>query len=160
MEFPLNPDFPYYLAEADFVELGGQFDTAGGIDWSRLVFFAEEFSVRAGDHLIRQFDADNHVYVLTSGSLDVRVAISPGGPEQVVARVQPIAILGEQSFLDNGPRTASVVVREPGTVYRLSQQALTQMRRDEPELAWAFLTDIARSLSQRTRILQEKQFGP
>jgi CRP/FNR family transcriptional regulator, cyclic AMP receptor protein len=159
MELPLNPDFPYYLAEADFVELGDQFRRSGGVDWSRFLFFAEELSVSPGDHLIRQFDCDATIYILTHGELDVRVAATPGGEEQSIATVEPITVIGEQSFLDDGPRTASVIAKNRSTVYRLSREAFEEMRDREPAVAWAFLLDVAASLSRRSRMLLAKQAG-
>ncbi len=54
---------------------------------------------------------------------------------------------------------ASVVAMRHSTAYRLNRQALEEMRQREPEIAWAFLMDIARSLSQRARGLLAKQAG-
>lgn len=159
MELPLNPDFPYYLAEADLIELGNHFQQSGSVDWSRFLFFAEKLSVAPGERLIRQFDCDATVYILTHGELDVRISSTPEGPEQSIASVSPIAVIGEQSFLDDGPRTASVVAKMRSTVYRLNRAAFDEMRSEEPTVAWAFLLDIASALSRRSRSLLAKQAG-
>lgn len=159
MELPLNPDFPYYLAEADFVEMGDELRRSGGVDWGLFLFFAEELSVAPGEHLIRQFDQDATLYILTRGELNVRVAATSGDDEQSLATIQPIAVIGEQSFLDDGPRTASVVANTRSTVYRLNRQAFEEMREREPAVAWAFLLDVAASLSRRSRSLLAKQAG-
>ena len=159
MDLPLNPEFPYYLAEADLMELGSQFQDGSGIDWSRFLFFGEETEVSPGDYLIRQFDCDSNMYVLTHGELEVRIANTREDPEQSIASIEPIAVIGEQSFLDDGPRTASVVAKTRSTVYRLTRAAFEEMRAKEPHVAWAFLLDIARSLSRRSRSLLAKQRG-
>jgi CRP/FNR family cyclic AMP-dependent transcriptional regulator len=159
MDLPLNPEFPYYLAESDFAELGGQFQNESGIDWTRFLFFGEETTIHAGDHLIHQFDCDSNIYVLTHGELEVRVASARGGPEHSIATVEPIAVIGEQSFLDDGPRTASVIAKTRSTAYRLTQAAFEEMRAEEPRVAWAFLLDIARSLSRRSRSRLDRQAG-
>ncbi len=153
MDLPLNPEFPYYLPEADLMELGRQFEDGRGIDWSRFLFFGEEREVAPGEYLIRQFDSDSNIYVLTRGELEVRIASTPDGPEQSIASIEPIAVIGEQSFLDDGPRTASVVANTRSSVHRLTRSAFEEMRANEPRVAWAFLLDIARSLSQRSRSL-------
>ena len=157
MDLPLNPEFPYYLAEADLMELGSQFPDGHGIDWSRFLFFGEQRDVSPGEYLIRQFDCDSNLYVLTHGEFEVRIAATPDGPEQSIASIEPIAVIGEQSFLDDGPRTASVVASTRSTVYRLTRSAFEEMREKEPGVAWAFLLDVARSLSQRSRALLAKQ---
>ena len=159
MDLPLNPEFPYYLAEADLMELGNQFQDGRGIDWSRFLFFGEESEVSPGEFLIRQFDCDSNIYVLTHGELEVRIAATPDGAQQTIASIEPIAVIGEQSFLDDGPRTASVVANTRSTVYHLTRSAFEEMRASEPRVAWAFLLDIARSLSQRSRSLLAKQRG-
>lgn len=159
MDFPLNPEFPYYLVEADLTELDDQFPHDSGIDWSRFLFFGEEREVAPGEYLIRQFDCDSTIYVLTHGELEVRIAASPDEPGQAIAAIEPIAVIGELGFLDEGPRTASVVGKQRSTVYRLTRGAFEEMRASEPDVAWAFMLDIARSLSRRARGLLARQTG-
>ena len=75
-----------------------------------------------------------------------------------ITDVTPVAIIGEQSFLDGGARTASIVAKEPSTVYRMSRQAFEYLRREHADVACAFLYDIARSLAQRMRAATTRRF--
>ena len=101
--------------------------------------------------LIKQFDCERVIYILTEGELEVLVAASEGAMPTGVAMVKPVAIIGEQTFLDGQPRTATLAVKTPGTVHRLSLSDFDKLRIAEPEIACAFLFDVARSLSLRQR---------
>ena len=58
-------------------------------------------------------------------------------------------IVGELGFYQGQPASASVVVQEPGTIYRLSTQALRQMTADNPETATMFHKFMAHLLAER-----------
>ena len=108
MDFPHNPEYPYYLTEADLTELsekGGKQDVP---DWELFLSYAERRDLQAGDVLIQQFNADRSIFILMEGILDVSVAAEPDIAGESVAVVEPVAIIGEQSFLDGGVRTATI----------------------------------------------------
>jgi len=151
MNLPVNP---YYLAEADLLQLVEQIEEQGQADWRLFLSYADEFEVAPGEIVVRQFDSERIVYILTSGELEVRVATEPEGPQKVIGTVKPVAIIGEQTFLDSQPRTATLAAKTEATVHRLSLSAFDKLRTDEPEIACAFLFDVARSLSLRSRPLQ------
>ncbi len=150
------PHNPYYLAEADLLELVDQIEEQGEADWRLFLSYADEFEVEPGDVLVRQFDSDRVVYVLTAGELEVRVGADPDGPQRSIATVKPVAVIGEQTFLDGQPRTATLAAKTKATVHRLTLGAFDKLRTEEPEIACAFLFDVARSLSLRSRPLQAK----
>ena len=153
MKLPPNP---YYLAEADLLELVERIEEQGQADWRLFLSYAEEIQVDAGEVIIRQFDSDRGVYVLTAGELEVRQAAKPNDKPKTIASVGPVAIIGEQTFLDSQPRTATLAAKTPATVHRLTLQAFDKLRTEEPEIACAFLFDVARSLSLRARPMQAK----
>ena len=156
MNLPYNP---YYLAEADLLELVVQIEEQGEADWKLFLSYADECQVEPGHEIIRQFDTDRVVYILTAGELEVSTSSTPDGRARSIATVQPVAIIGEQTFLDQQPRTATLAAKTPATVHRLTLSAFDRLRTEEPEIACAFLFDVARSLSLRARPLQAKQAG-
>lgn len=151
------PHNPHYLAEADLLELVIQIEEQGEADWKLFLSYADECQVEPGHEIIRQFDSDRVVYILTEGELEVRASSTPDGPSKSIATVEPVAIIGEQTFLDGQPRTATLAAKTPATVHRLTLSAFDKLRTEEPEIACAFLFDVARSLSLRARPLQAKQ---
>ena len=68
--------------------------------------------------------------------------------------VEEGTIFGEQSFADGGPRTATIVAASDGEYYRLGHAAFARLSGEYPEIALAFMRDIARVLSLRCRRLQ------
>jgi len=156
MKLPHNP---HYLAEADLLELVVQIEEQGEADWKLFLSYADECQVEPGHEVIRQYDSDRVVYILTAGELEVRAAPDPDARQESIATVKPVAIIGEQTFLDSQPRTATLAAKTPATVHRLTLSAFDKLRTEEPEIACAFLFDVARSLSLRARPLQAKQAG-
>ena len=114
-----------------------------------LLGFAEEIEFSAGDVLIRQSESDASVFILKKGTLEV--IVSDGESKQTVATIDPFALVGEQSFIDGGPRTATVQATTDGVAHRLTDAAFEELRGKHPDLACAFLLDVARGLAQRCR---------
>ncbi|MCA8957235.1 MAG: cyclic nucleotide-binding domain-containing protein [Planctomycetes bacterium] len=148
MDLPVNPDYPYYLSESDLMELSGHWQAPEPTEWERFLGYAEQGHIAAGGTLIRQFDTDRALYLLTSGTLEVWVAEHSGGP---VATIEPYAVLGEQSFLEPGPRSATVIAKTDAILHRLTPGAFDLLRVEAPAMACALLFDIARTLSRRAR---------
>ena len=70
-------------------------------------------------------------------------------------------LVGEVGFFLNSPRTASVIVDQPGIVYSLNRQALEKIKTSDPLAYHAFQNMINVILSERiahlTRALQDVQ---
>ena len=150
------PHNPHYLSEADLPQLVEQFEEQGAAEWRLCRSYFDECVVEPGDVIIRQFDSDRVVYVLTDGELEVSVATEPDAAAKPIATVKPVAIIGEQTFLDAQARTATLSAKTQATIHRLTLGAFDKLRTEEPEIACAFLFDVARSLSRRARPLQAK----
>ena len=145
---------PSYLEEADLTALIRRIEEQDREDWQRFLSYADELQVEVDEVLIRQFERDRDVYILTSGELEVRVAADPDGSDLTIAKISPVAVVGEQSFLDEGARTATVAASKPSTVHRLALEGFDKLCEGAPDLACAFLFDVARSLSLRDRVHQ------
>ena len=114
-----------------------------------LLAFADKVQFEPGQVLIRESDSDASAYNLTKGTLEVTV--EDGDTQRTVATIEPYAVVGEQSFIDGGPRTATVTARTDGVAHRLTDSGFEQMRTVHPEVACAFLVDVSRALAQRVR---------
>jgi len=82
-----------------------------------------------GDVLIERGDVDKNLFVLESGEL--RVDTSLNGQELCIA-LKPGDVVGEMAFLDNRPRTATVVASSPSTVLAFDRETTFQHLSDRP----------------------------
>ncbi len=143
----------YYLGEVDMAALIELIVNENGIEWERFLAYTEKIEVEPGTVLIKQFDRDDRdIHILTEGELEISVASETAGEEIALAKVNPIAVLGEQSFLDEGARSATVSVRASSTVHRLTFAAFAGLCEIAPDLGCAFLMDAAKSLSLSYRV--------
>ena len=73
-------------------------------------------------------------------------------PEGTVLRLRSMVghtIVGEMGLYRTLPRGASVRADLPTVAYRLSQEAMTRMEKDDPTLAYAFHKMVIRTLAAR-----------
>jgi SulP family sulfate permease len=141
----------YFLDEQDLANLIEAVERQGQADWQLFLSYATELHLAPDDIVIRQNDRDRSVFVLTSGELKVSIEDGPHGGARDIATVKPVAIFGEQTFLDGRPRSATLTAKNAAVIHRLSLDDFDRLRVEEPELACAFLFDVARSLSLRQR---------
>lgn len=67
---------------------------------------AESKKIKAGDYLVREGDESNEMFFLTSGTMGVYKR--KGNVENQIGTIYSGELVGEMSFLDNSPRSASV----------------------------------------------------
>lgn len=80
-------------------------------------------SLQEGEVLIRQGVPVEDVYILLEGSLAVWLTLRKG-PEREIARLQAGEIVGEMSFVDARPPSATVKAVESSTVFGISKAVL------------------------------------
>lgn len=117
-----------------------------GVD--RLMKYLERREVEAGEYLMKQNEPSDEMYFVESGLVSVELEL----PSQKRVRLRSIrggATVGEMGIYLEGARTASVVASRRSIVYRLSLEALKEMREKDPELAALFHEWIARLLAER-----------
>jgi len=154
MESPESLLSEYFLSEQQLDQLMRHLvdDHANS---ATLLAFTDKVEFEPGQTVIRQGDTDAAVYVLVEGKLDV--VVEDGGENKKVATIEPYALVGEQSFIDAGPRTATVVASTVGVAHRLTDSAFEQVRNVHPEVACAFLVDVSRALAQRIRQIRDRK---
>lgn len=106
----------------------------------------------AGGVLFEQGDTGEHLYIVVSGTLGVRLR-RPDGSETTIDQLAPGAVVGEMALLSGGKRSATVFAIEDARLARLSRVALDEMPvTEQDELAMAAVprwqrVQLARSLS-------------
>jgi SulP family sulfate permease len=114
----------------------------------RLMKYLEHKEVRQGEYLMRQGDPPTEMYFVEAGLITAQIEF----PDGQILRLRSIrggATVGEMGLYLEAVRTASVVAARPSSVYRLSAQALKEMRENDPEVAALLHEWIARLLAER-----------
>jgi CRP-like cAMP-binding protein len=111
------------------------------------LFAHEDSPVRlaGGETLFKAGDAPDGMFVLLEGSL----AIMIGG--RVVEQSTRGAIIGEMALIDQTPRAATVVAREPSTLAKLDQRRFQFLIQQNP----FFATHVMKVLADRLRQMNQ-----
>jgi CRP-like cAMP-binding protein len=116
------------------------------IEW--LVDVGETRSVAAGDILIREGQPFDAIFIVLDGTLSVEVA-ALGDKE--INRLGCGEIVGEMSFVDARPPSATVRAIERSTVFAVPRTALATRLDENAEFAVRFYRAICLFLSDRLR---------
>jgi CRP-like cAMP-binding protein len=116
------------------------------VDW--LVSIGTRREVLPGAQLIDEGRAVDHIYLVIDGLLVVRSARTG---DVDIARLHSGEIVGEMSFVDSRPPSASVVCVEPATVLAIPRAALAQKLAADVAFAARFYRALAVFLSDRLR---------
>jgi CRP/FNR family cyclic AMP-dependent transcriptional regulator len=114
--------------------------------------------VPAGDILIEQGVPVDALFILLEGKLAVRLR-GRRGPERELARLDAGEIVGEMSFVDARPPSATVKVLEDSTVFALSKATLNRKLAADFGFAARFYRALAIYLSTTVRE-RHRDLGP
>jgi len=128
-------------------------------DWQRLFGFVTIRAVAAGDALIRRGEADRTLFFVLGGSLEVIVNASDGHSMGPLTRIGAGSVLGEQSFFDGRPRSASAWAVGDCRVGAMSLEQFAAFEEAHPRLARDLLLALGRILATRLRTTTAKVFG-
>ena len=128
------------------------------VDW--LTDTGRREQVPAGTVLIQEGRPVTTLYVLLDGALEVAVSAAK---DQQVARLARGEIVGEMSFVDARPPSATVSALEDSVVLSIPRPVLIEKLEREAGFAARFYRAIAMSLSHRLREMDaavaEGEFG-
>jgi CRP/FNR family transcriptional regulator, cyclic AMP receptor protein len=116
------------------------------IDW--LVAAGSRREIGAGIKLIEEGRPIDSVYLVVDGAFAVRTA-ALGGRE--VARLLSGEVMGEMSFVDNSPPSATVQAMEQSLVLDIPRRRLNVKLAEDPGFAARFYRALAMSLAARLR---------
>lgn len=121
----------------------GQLDDAD-IAWMGQT--GERRTVAAGEVLIQEGRATAHLFIVLDGQVDVQVT-----GVGTVASLSSGEILGEMSFVDKAPPSATVVAARDTRVLALEKRRIEQRLEDNPAFAARFYKALAVFLADRLR---------
>ena len=119
--------------------------------------FQESRTYRPGQIITKEGEKDRDLYVLSEGTLEVSVKGDDG--DVVVSEIYPPEIIGEISFLNGSPRTATIRAKTDAKVYILNYYKVEQELAEIPpwfKLILRTLTQRMQSCSQRMKEMEEE----
>lgn len=114
-------------------------------DW--LAAAGESRALTSGHVLIQEGEPIDSVFIVTQGTF----AVTTGSAAREVARVGAGEVLGEVSYIDRRPPTATVTAVEESRVLALPRSVLTARIGDDPAFAARFYRAVALFLADRLR---------
>ncbi len=107
-----------------------------------------------GEAICQQGAPGDSMFLVKSGK--VRIFL-PGDPSEIVlAELGPGKFFGEMSLLDKAPRSANVSALEQTEIYVLTRKHIAYLLEKEPKIAAKMMLALARVLSARIRVLNER----
>ena len=117
---------------------------------NQMMTIVTEAKFKDGEVIVKEGDRSNGLFVITDGSCDVLVS------NKRVATIQAGTYIGEVSWIDGAPRSATVRARGPVEVLFFERKSLLRLMSKNPGLAVKILGTIAQILAKRLRITNEK----
>jgi len=124
---------------------------ATAADWVTIFSHAEVRHIEAGLAVVQAGEQDRALYLLTDGTVGVRLPRDEGAFKSIDAP----SVLGELAFFDAYPRSATLDAVTDVEVVRLDEAALDRLYQHAPDLANTMLRDLARILALRLRMASE-----
>ena len=122
------------------------------IEW--MIAQGKRENIPAGTVLIEEGKPSALVYIVLDGLLGIFVRA--GQDENLIAQRGAGEILGEMSFIDDSPPTATVKTLEPSILFTLPKTTLADHLEENRDFAARFYRGIAVSLSYRLRESMER----
>lgn len=104
-----------------------------------------------GELVIREGDTDRDLYILTRGSVSVKIILPLSQGEKRLFTFSAGVVIGEMALLEGKPRSAHVQADEDSEVLCLSRANFDNLLAKQPQVAAKLLKNIAMVLSHRLR---------
>jgi CRP/FNR family transcriptional regulator, cyclic AMP receptor protein len=121
-------------------------------DWNKLIAHTETRRFSQGEVIIAAGEVDRALYLLSVGTLGVRLARDDVGAFKAI---DAPSIVGEVAFIDGLPRSATLIALTDGELLRLRMASFEVLAAREPELGRAILLDLGRIVSYRLRLASD-----
>ncbi len=110
---------------------------------------------KAGDVIFHYGDAGGAIYILRNGRVELFVE-SDDGEKILLAENERGDVIGELSFLDGGPRTATALAREDTQLLTIDRERLVEFIDHHPHAAMDLLTVVGRRLRTTDDLLRTR----
>jgi CRP-like cAMP-binding protein len=111
----------------------------------KILNICEPLNLTAGDVLISEGVYGHEMYLLLSGSLQVVIRKH----NTVLAKVNPVGVIGEIGLLLDKPRSATVIAIETCYLLKLAKNKLTILFNDEPQIELQLYRNLCNILCEK-----------
>jgi len=118
--------------------------------------YLEEVKVSRGEYLFRSGDSAEAVYFLKIGKIGVQTLTGFEDRQQVVALLDPGAVIGEKGLTTNAPRKMTAVAIEDCVLYFLGAAAFAKLENSNPCLALKILKKLLNVAALRLQASSER----
>ncbi|HEY6351323.1 MAG TPA: DUF1003 domain-containing protein [Candidatus Angelobacter sp.] len=108
---------------------------------------------KQGEMIFEIGDPGAEIYIVRSGRVEIYVE-NPDGEKVVLGENEHGDVIGELSFLDNGPRTATAIAVEEAQMLSLHRERLLEFIDEHPHAALDLLTVVGRRLRTTHELLR------
>ncbi|HEX5068197.1 MAG TPA: cyclic nucleotide-binding domain-containing protein [Myxococcota bacterium] len=115
---------------------------------------AEERDFRLGEVIVHEGDAGGELFLLLEGVVEVFQG-REGGAREKLGEIAAVDYFGEMAVLDDQPRSATIVAREPTRLLALAGTSLKELILQMPDISF----EILRVLSARVRSAERRASG-
>ena len=145
------------IAKLAVVSSSPLFDMLSNKELEEVASVSEPLIFGAGQVVFEEGELGDSLYVIISG--DVEVVQRIGTRAQVIAELSPPEFFGEMSLIDKESRSATVRAKTDAELLKISSEDLTGFRQQNPAGFTMNVLNIARVLSARLRIANQR-IGP
>lgn len=104
---------------------------------------AKERVFKAGDHIVRQGEPGEGLFIITDGKVEIQKTMS-NGKIMSIATHGPGDFFGEMAILDGAARSADVVALEDSKCLVIVSWDFTSLMKNHPEIALEILPMVVR----------------
>ena len=113
-------------------------------------------AVPPGQAIVREGRSIESLFIVLSGLFSVQVGAQGSGPGQEVAQLRSGEVVGEISFVDSRPPTATVIAAENSRVLEISRSDLMEKIEEDTAFGSRFYRALAMFLGDRLRASVER----
>lgn len=106
-------------------------------------------SMGPGDAIIKEGDSSKNIYFLQKGKLNVFV--KRDNKNEKVGEVNPGELVGEMAFIENIPRTATVIAAQHSEVVEISSQLFSKEVNSLAPWMQAFIKSLIRRIIKKNK---------
>ncbi len=119
-----------------------------------LLEIAEPARFGGGEFVLRQGDSNRRLWLLLDGECEVLRqdgSNGPSGEPLLLATLSPVSTIGEMSFFQSAPHSASVRTKNAVHLLYIAPESFAEFRASRPEVACKLAINLVSSLAERLR---------
>ncbi len=113
--------------------------------------YVERNSYNDGDKVFKQDEEADRIHLLAKGRAHIIIRLANGATLRV-GTLSLGTVFGEMAVIDSKPRSATVIADGHIECYEFTVDSLSRMKKENPEIAFKFISGLSHELSKRIRI--------